>query len=94
MRRPADLQGLFAFGRVSAITGKALDRGERALRATLAAQNTGADPLVRPANAHFRLGDILVKTRRKEEAKAEYEAALKLDPTLEGARAALEKCCR
>jgi tetratricopeptide (TPR) repeat protein len=93
-RHPYDLNGLFVFGRASALTGKELDRGEAALRTVLAAPSVGTDStLPLPANTRFRLGDILVKKGRTAEAKTEYEAALRLNPLLEGARTALRKCC-
>jgi BirA family biotin operon repressor/biotin-[acetyl-CoA-carboxylase] ligase len=67
---------------------------EAALRKVLAAPGVGTDStLPQPANARFRLGDILVKRGRTAEAKAEYEAALRLNPQLDAARAALKKCC-
>ena len=89
-RHPTDMFAQFWIGRTSAITGHQLDRGERALRTVLAAPGIGIDTtLPPPANAHYRLGDIAAKRGDKVRAKEEYEAALRLNPTLEAARKAL-----
>jgi len=89
-RRPGDVNGAYALGRIAAITGKQLDRGEQALRTVLAAPGVGTDStLPSPANAHYRLGDILRKRGERERATGEYEMALKLNPRHEAAKRAL-----
>ena len=90
-RHPGDLFATWGLGRVAAITGKQLDRGEQAIRTVLAAAEAGTTPnLPPPANAHFRLGDIAAKRGSTDAARAEYEKALALNPKLEAARTALK----
>ncbi|MBK9062362.1 MAG: tetratricopeptide repeat protein [Acidobacteria bacterium] len=42
-------------------------------------------------SAHWRLGRVLERGGKKDEAKASYKEALRLDPTLEGAKKDLER---
>jgi tetratricopeptide (TPR) repeat protein len=42
-------------------------------------------------SAHWRLGRVLERGGRKDEAKASYKEAVRLDPTLEGAKKDLER---
>jgi tetratricopeptide (TPR) repeat protein len=89
--KPNDLVALFQIGRTAAITGKQLDRGEQALHTVLAAPGVGTDPaLPAPASVHFRLGDIAAKRGAKDQARAEYEKAIELNPRLGAARKALK----
>jgi tetratricopeptide (TPR) repeat protein len=90
-RHPGDLLATWTVGRVAAVTGKELDRGERALRTVLAAAEAGTPNLPAPANAHFRLGDIAAKRGNKDVARKEYEKALELNPKLEAAKKALKE---
>ena len=41
--------------------------------------------------AHYELGKILAGMGRSDEARAEFEAALKINPTFQGAKQELEK---
>jgi tetratricopeptide (TPR) repeat protein len=90
-RHPSEPNALFAFGRMSAITGLETERGEKALRLLLTMGGAGADAAFPPAaNVHLRLGDILARKGAKDRARAEYEAALALNPDLEAAKRALK----
>ena len=88
-KHPGDRVAQFYVGRTAAMTGKQLDRGEQALRALLAAQAADTGPRVALETVHFRLGDIAAQRGDKARARAEYEAALKINPKLEQARRAL-----
>lgn len=87
-RHPADRAAQFAIGRLAALTGTQLDRGEQLLRGLLATP-PDSGPRIPPENIHFRLGDIAVKRGDKAKARAEYEEALRINPKLEPARKAL-----
>ncbi len=77
-RRPRDPVGLYALGRLAAVSRQRLDDGEKALRQLLA---TGADPGgVSVASIHWRLGMILEARGRREDARREYEAAVRMEP--------------
>jgi tetratricopeptide (TPR) repeat protein len=90
-RLPAEPAGLYNLGRLSAVSGQHLARGEAALRRFLTL--TTADP-VRRSNAHYRLGMIKEKMGDAQAAAAEYQVALDLYPRHEPAAAALEKIQR
>jgi tetratricopeptide (TPR) repeat protein len=87
-KHPSHRLALYWLGRTSAVTGKQLARGEEALRAVLAT-HTDTGPRILRENVHFRLGDIAAKGGDKAKARAEYEAALKINPKMESARRAL-----
>lgn len=81
---------LYQVGKTAALSGKRLDEGEKALRAYLEAGPKGENDPAREA-AHWRLGQILEKARRKSEARAEYELALEENPDFKQAREALDE---
>ncbi len=92
IRRPNDYQALYSFGRVCALTGKEPTRGEESLRRVLAARTTTPDSMLPPlANIRLRLGNVLERQGRGAEARLEFAAALELDPTLDEARAGLNR---
>lgn len=79
-----DLVAVYQQGRLSAVTGSELDAGEQAMRRILA-----ADPLpesLSRAATHWRLGQILDKLGRREDAVAALAEAVRLDPRLEDAK--------
>jgi tetratricopeptide (TPR) repeat protein len=88
-KHPADRVAQFYVGRTAATTGKQLDRGEQALRTLLAVPASDSGPRVAPETIRYRLGDIAAQRGDKAKARAEYEAALKINPKLEQARRAL-----
>ncbi|MCU0626131.1 MAG: hypothetical protein MUF21_06530 [Gemmatimonadaceae bacterium] len=79
----------YAIGRVAAVTGQQLDRGESALRAYLAAARRPGDPGV--AVAQHRLGQVLEAAGKPAEAKVAYQAAIGADPAYKPAREALAR---
>jgi tetratricopeptide (TPR) repeat protein len=87
-RLPDESSSLYNLGRLSAISGQHLARGDAAMRRFLTL--TTADP-VRQSNAHYRLGMIKEKMADAHAAAAEYQAALDLYPRHEAAAAALKK---
>ena len=91
-RRPGDPGLLFGVGRLSAASGRQLDRGEHALRQVLALStaDSAGYGLPAPSVIHFRLGELLVKRGLKSQAKKEFETALDLNPRMDAARKALQ----
>ena len=87
-RLPDESSSLYTLGRLSAVSGQHLARGEAAMRRFLTL--TPADP-ARQSNAHYRLGMIKDKMGDTAAAAAEYRAALELYPRHEPAAAALKK---
>ena len=90
-RRPNDMHGAVALGRVTALTGVSLEIGERALRsviATLGGAHDSAGPSLAPP--HFWLGEILRRRGDVAQAREEYERALAISPGLEAAKNALK----
>jgi tetratricopeptide (TPR) repeat protein len=86
---PNAWNAVYQIGRTAALSGQRLDRGAAALKRYL---GHPAEPDSPPlANAHYRLGMVYEKQGNKAAARAEYQAAIKLDPKLDDARAALKK---
>ena len=76
---PEALDAVYQIGRVAALSGQRLDVGAAALKEYLAhTPNDNQPPLWA---AHWRLGQIFEKQGDPATARAEYEAALKLNPT-------------
>ena len=92
LRWPDEPRLLYAVGRAAAASGEELDRGEAALRRLLANERQLDDPL--RANTRYRLGAILERRGDKTGARAEYERALAIIPTLRDAKAGLERVRR
>ena len=90
-RLPDESSSLYNLGRLSAVSGQHLARGEAALRRFLTL-STG-DP-ARQSNGHYRLGMIKEKMGDVAAATAEYRAALDLYPRHEPAAAALKRIQR
>jgi len=90
-RLPDETAGLYNLGRLSAIAGQHLARGEAALRRFLALVTADA---LRQSNAHYRLGMIKEKMGDTRAAAAEYQAAIDLYPRHEPAIAALKQLQR
>jgi len=79
-RQPRNVAVRFQLARLIAITGEQLPRGERILRELLADESWESGGLV-PARAalHARLGDVLRKQGKRDEARASYNTALSMD---------------
>jgi tetratricopeptide (TPR) repeat protein len=88
VRLPDETAGLYNLGRLSAVSGQQLARGEASMRRFLTL--TTADP-VRQSNGHYRLGMIKEEMGDAHAAAAEYQAAIDLYPRHEPAAAALKK---
>lgn len=84
---PKSNKAQYQLGRLAAESGRYLDEGEAALRVYLTMPRGSDDP--KPQNARYRLGQVLAKAGRKDAARAEFQAALKLDPKMKEAKAAL-----
>jgi tetratricopeptide (TPR) repeat protein len=87
VKHPEDSIAQFFLGRAAVISNQSLDVAERALRAYLTRSPRYGEPTI--ASARFRLGNMFARKGDKASARAEYEAALKLDPGLVQARTAL-----
>jgi tetratricopeptide (TPR) repeat protein len=84
---PAYLPTYYQLGRVCASSGLNLRRGEEVLRKYLSYSPKGNEPAL--GHAHLHLGTLLEKAGRVPEARASYQAALKLNPSLKRAAEAL-----
>jgi tetratricopeptide (TPR) repeat protein len=71
------------------LSGTHLAEGEAALKRYLAGTPGAQDPPL--AAAHWRLGMLYELMHKVADARAQYEAALRLDPAHAESRAALEK---
>jgi tetratricopeptide (TPR) repeat protein len=80
---------LYLVGRLSAVSGAELERGERALRRYLQSMPQPGEPS--HAAARTRIGDILHHRGDPAGARREYEAALRLDPDFQQAKDALRR---
>lgn len=86
---PDSYAARYAIGRTAGESGQRGEEGEKHLRQYI---SHGAGP-GRPsiAAAHWRLGMILEKRGQRAEARREYETAVKLDPSLKGAKDGLAR---
>jgi tetratricopeptide (TPR) repeat protein len=80
---------LYQMGRTAALSGQRLERGAAALKRYLGHVPGPDQPPL--ANAHYRLGMVLEQQGNRVGARAEYQAALRLDPSLKDAKEALDK---
>lgn len=80
---------LYQIGRTAVFSGTNLDRGLECLKNYLKYEPLEDQPTW--ANAHFRLGMIYEHKEDKDAAQKAYKAALKLDPSYEDAKKALDK---
>ncbi len=86
---PAYMPPWFHLGRVAAISGTNLARGEETLKKYLGYTPKENEPAL--ASAHYWLGTIYEKQGRKVDAKKSYETALKLNPSMKSASEALKR---
>jgi tetratricopeptide (TPR) repeat protein len=84
---PKQAKPWYQIGRLAAESGQYLAEGEAALRTYLKLGRETGDP--EPKHAHYRLGQVLAKAGRKDEARAELQAALKIDAKFKEAKEAL-----
>ena len=86
---PTEFGALFQIGKTGAMSGQRLDRSAEALEAYLKTTPGRNDPTL--AAAHWRLGMVHERRQDLQRAKAEYETAVRLDPTLKPATESLKK---
>ena len=86
---PTEFGALFQIGKTGALSGQRLERSAEALEAYLQTTPGRNDPSL--AAAHWRLGMVQERRRERQRAKAEYQAALQLDPTFKQATESLKK---
>ncbi len=84
---PKKARPWYQIGRIAAESGQYLAEGEAALRTFLKLGRETGDP--EPKHARHRLGQVLARAGRKAEARAELQAALKIDPKFKEAKEAL-----
>jgi tetratricopeptide (TPR) repeat protein len=80
---------LYQAGRLAAISGQQLDRGEAALKEYFQHTPAPAEPPL--YNAHWRLGTLYERKNDTTAARTEYETALRLRPDYGPAQTALKK---
>lgn len=86
--QPDNKAALFQLGRLATLSGRDLDRGAVCLQEYLQYTPASGEPTL--AQAHWRLGVIRHRQGDLAAARAEYQAALALDPASEQARASLQ----
>lgn len=86
---PEYMPALFQIGHVAALSGANLPRGEEGLKKYLGHKPAGGDPPV--FRAHYWLGRVYEKLGRKAEARAQFQASLRLRPGNKDAREALKR---
>jgi tetratricopeptide (TPR) repeat protein len=84
---PKKAKAWYQIGRIAAESGQFAAEGGDALRTYLSLVREPGDP--EPKHVHYRLGQIFAKAGRKDEARAEWRAALKIDPKYTEAKIAL-----
>ena len=87
VEEPRKAKPWYQIGRLAAESGQYLAEGEVAMRNYLKLGREAGDP--EPKHAHYRLGQILAKSGRRDAARVELQAALKIDPKWAEAKAAL-----
>jgi tetratricopeptide (TPR) repeat protein len=87
-RFPTEWAVRFNIGRTAALSGEQLDRGEKEFRALLASPPADMSNETK-AGAHHRLGMILEKQGKKEQARGEYTTAVSINPKNEAAKKSL-----
>lgn len=87
--KPDDMLATYQVGKVCALSGKNLERGEECLKKYLAYEPKKNEPS--HAGANMRLAQIKEKQGKKEEARKLYELALKTDASLKEAKEGLER---
>ncbi|MFL5596540.1 MAG: tetratricopeptide repeat protein [Gemmatimonadaceae bacterium] len=88
-RRPDDRRAFYEAGRIAAITGRELDRGEAALKQFLATPPADAR-VTTIAGAHYWLGQIAEKRGLRDAAREHYLTALRINRHAQLARHALD----
>jgi tetratricopeptide (TPR) repeat protein len=79
----------YQLGRTAAMSGQYLQEGEQALLRYLKMPHAANEP--KNENAYHRLGQVQAHAGKKTEARASYQAALKLDPKMKEVKEELAK---
>jgi tetratricopeptide (TPR) repeat protein len=87
--QPAEILAHFQYGRVAALSGENMERGERELRYWLSSAPSTA-PIVTQSGAHMRIAMIYEHQGKKDAARAEYQTALSINPKNAEARKMLD----
>jgi tetratricopeptide (TPR) repeat protein len=87
VQEPSAGAALYQLGRTSALSGLQLKEGTEALKRYLAMPHAKNEP--KNENAYYRLGQVYAKAGKKAEAKAAFQAALKLKPDMKEVKEAL-----
>jgi len=87
--RPDDPVALYEIGRIAALSGRDLERGEASLRRYLEHSPKGDEPS--RSDTHALLAEIDERRGDRDGARREYRMALELDPGAAAARQALAK---
>ncbi len=85
---PTQGRALYGLGKTAALSGQRQTEGEAAIKTFLQTAKPDADGPP-AARAHFYLARLLEKRGDRPSARAEYEAALRLNPKLDDARQSL-----
>ncbi len=88
-KNPEDMTAIYQIGKMSALSGQKLDRGEECLKKYLVYKPKENEPS--HAGANMRLAQIQEKRGNKAEAKKLYEVALKQDANLKEAKEGLTR---
>lgn len=88
-QNPDDMLATYQIGKLSAVSGQQLDRGEACLKKYLTYTPQKNEPS--HAGANMRLAQIMEKRGKKSDAKLLYELALKGDATLKEAKEGLAR---
>lgn len=88
-QNPDDMLATYQIGKLSAVSGQQLDRGEACLKKYLTYTPQKNEPS--HAGANMRLAQIMEKRGKKSDAKLLYELALKDDATLKEAKEGLAR---
>jgi tetratricopeptide (TPR) repeat protein len=84
-RRPNDPHGPNAVGRIAALSGQQLERGEQGIRAFVAKPPKDVSPTLLSLS-YLRLGQVLQQEGKSAEARVSFEQAVKIDPRNEDAK--------
>jgi tetratricopeptide (TPR) repeat protein len=88
-KNPQDYLSIYQIGKICAISGKQLDRGEECLKKYLVYQPQKSEPSI--AGANMRLAQIYEKKGDKTEAKKLYKSAFSADASLKEAKEGLDR---
>ncbi len=86
---PTYMPAVFRLGQIAVLSNGDLAHGEQTLRKYLAYTPKKDEPTL--ARAHYWLGQLFEKQGKKAEAKASFEASLKLNPNQKDVTAALKR---